>query len=63
MSTTQRNCQQGRLEGEVRGGVRGIVAGKIQLMQELLGVSVTPNVELLAQELPSLEATLRRAAD
>jgi flagellar biosynthesis/type III secretory pathway protein FliH len=48
----------GMRKGEEKGGALGIVAGKIQLIQELLGDLVTPSEELLAQELPSLEAAL-----
>jgi flagellar biosynthesis/type III secretory pathway protein FliH len=48
--------QEGREEGLEEGHEKGIIAGKIQLLQELLGDGVSEKAELLVQGLPDLES-------
>jgi flagellar biosynthesis/type III secretory pathway protein FliH len=50
----QEGRQEGREEGREEGHEKGIIAGKIQLLQELLGDGVSEKAELLAQGLPEL---------
>lgn len=55
--------EEGRQEGRQEGESCGIVAGKIQLVQELLGMAVTSSEVLLELELPALESTLNELQD
>jgi flagellar biosynthesis/type III secretory pathway protein FliH len=48
--------EKGREEGREEGHEKGIIAGKIQLLQELLGDGVSVKAELLVQSLPELES-------
>lgn len=49
--------EQGRQEGRQEGLASGIIVGKIQLMQQQLGLEVTPTETLIALTIESLQAT------
>ncbi|MCA9155505.1 MAG: hypothetical protein KDA38_11990, partial [Planctomycetales bacterium] len=50
--------EAGRVEGREEGREQGFLAGRIQTLQEILGVTVTTEDELLAQSRDELTTTL-----
>jgi predicted transposase/invertase (TIGR01784 family) len=56
MSLAQKLRQEGRVEGIELGQMRGEWAGKIQMLEKFLGLSVTPSATLATLDIATLEA-------